>query len=347
MAGSDFSLADLHVHADLPWIGSLWRRRVQGFGLESLDGPTASRPAPAARRLYGAAFYTTFLLRPAAARRKLFHSLRAFRARIAASTGGKLILSRRDLESAAGARLPPPGTDPGAKAGRECFFLSVESMRFLNDPGEVARLWDLGVRSLQPIHFLDTPWGGSSREGMLPESRGGLTGLGREMLAEMARLGMILDLAHMSRRTAEDCLALYPGPVLCSHTGFAGIKPSTRNLAEDLAREVFRRGDIVGVTCWTHLLGARPAGGSVTARAAWTRAFCETASAFADSAPGARVAVGSDRGAPIRAPSWFFAPDHLSEISACLEGMGWSPDEIGGFLRGHAADFLSRSLPAI
>lgn len=66
-------------------------------------------------------------------------------------------------------------------------------------------------RSLQPIHFLDTAWGGSSREGFLPAGKGGLTALGRAMLAKMAERGMLLDLAHMNARTARECLSAYPG----------------------------------------------------------------------------------------------------------------------------------------
>ena len=359
------AFADMHVHPALPWVGSAWRRRVQGFHPLFLDGPDAP-PLPAARkptdlslapipprRLYGAVFYVTYLLRPAAARLRLFQSLAAFRAH------GHLILSSADLS---------PGS-PGWDYGSEACFLAVESMRCLRDPGDVRRLWDLGVRSLQPIHFLDTPWGGSSREGILSESRTGLTGLGRELLAEMEALGMILDLAHMSRKNAEDCLDAYKGPVMCSHTGFASLKPSARNVPPDLAREIFRRKGIVGVTCWRHLLGSgtgmAPEGRDLEpsmrlaqasdrcllkrpgpARAAWTRAYCETAAAFASLAPDAGVAIGSDRGAPIRAPGWFYSPAHLAEMETHLTALGWGSGRIRGFFSGHAADFLNRSLPA-
>ncbi|HKP95986.1 MAG TPA: membrane dipeptidase [Fibrobacteria bacterium] len=333
-------LADLHVHPDLPWIGSAWRRRVQGFRPACLESGERSPPVPAGPpRLYGAVFYQTYLLRPAAARRRLFLSLGVFCRRYIAPGGNRLILSASDLD-----RDRRPGS-----GGTDGFFLAVESMRCLRDPGDVRRLWECGIRSLQPIHFLDTPWGGSSREGMLAESRTGLTGMGREMLGEMARLGMILDLAHMSRKNAEECLAAYPGPVMCSHTGFQGLKATARNLDADLAREIFRRRGVVGVTCWRHLLGPDPAPGPKgdSLRAAWTRSYCATAAAFAALAPDAhaRVAVGSDRGAPIRAPAWFYSPAHLGEMAACLSGLGWGPEPIRGFLSGNARDFLARSLP--
>jgi microsomal dipeptidase-like Zn-dependent dipeptidase len=340
-------LADLHVHPALPWAGAAWRRMVQGFRPASLEKSAEPPPRPSggtgALRIYGAVFYETYMLRPGAARRRLFRSLEAFRRRLETRKGSRLILSASDLDLAA---FPDSS---GAGGGGEAFFLAVESMRFLRDPGDVRRLWDCGVRSLQPIHFLDTPWGGSSREGMLPESRTGLTGLGREMLAEMARLGLILDLAHMSLKNAEDCLAAYPGPVMCSHAGFHGIKANARNLTADLAREIFRRRGLVGVTCWRHLLGPAPAAGPGkgrdSLRAAWTRSYCATAAAFAALAPDALVAVGSDRGAPIRAPSWFYSPAHLSEMETCLAGHGWGTERIRGLFSGSARDFLTRSLP--
>ncbi|MDB5048497.1 MAG: Peptidase renal dipeptidase [Fibrobacteres bacterium] len=338
-------LADLHVHPALPWAGTLWRRYVQGFRPASLEtrGHPHRSPSDAAApslRVHGAVFYETYLLRPEAARRRLFRSLESFRGRLEAREGNRLILAAADLDPA---RL--------AAGGGEAFFLAVESMRFLRDPADVGRLWDRGVRSLQPIHFLDTRWGGSSREGMLPESRTGLTGLGREMLAEMARLGLILDLAHMSLKNAEECLAAYPGPVMCSHAGFQGIKVNARNVTADLAREIFRRRGLVGVTCWRHLLGQDPSRakrekGPDPLRAAWTRSYCATVAALAALAPEARVAVGSDRGAPIRAPAWFYTPAHLEEMTACLAGYGWEPARIRGFFRDHALEFLTRSLPA-
>lgn len=357
------NLADLHVHPSLPWIGSAWRR-LQGFRPAALEGaPIAPRPFRSFRsfRLYGAACYETYLLRPDAARNRLFASLASFRGRLEAA-GVRTLLSAADLEPLRTvAERAPDGSEAkwpeeGERAG-EAFFLAVESMRCLRDPRDVRRLWDLGVRSLQPIHFLDTSWGGSSREGLLPESRLGLSGSGRALLAEMGRLGMILDVAHMSHRNAEQCLAAYDGPVMCSHTGFQGLKAGARNLPADLAREIFRRGGLVGVTCWRHLLGKDPGKEAAkapprNARAAWTRSYCATAAAFAvlvpagGAAPGAGVAVGSDRGAPIRAPAWFYSPGHLAEMAACLAGHGWTPAQVRGFFSGNALDFLFRALPA-
>lgn len=330
------SFIDLHAHASLPVLGGWWRRR-QAFSLSLFDAPAArgeeaasasgggGGPPPSAGRIHMISLYETFLFRRSAARGRVMAALERL-ARLAPPPGAALLRRSADLD----------GTY------REGYLLAVESLRHVGDPADLARFRELGVRSLQPIHFLDTPWGRSSREGALPPSSRGLSGLGREMLDEMGRLGFILDLAHMNDRTAEESLLRYRGPVMCSHTGLRELRPSARNLPAALAREIFRRGGAVGVTCWRRLLGPLRGAGE---REAWTRAFCGTAAALAALSPGARVCVGSDRGAPIRAPGWFFTPGHLAEIGAELAGRGWDAGAVRGFLRGHARDFLASSLP--
>lgn len=325
-------LVDLHVHLELPVLGAQWRKRVQRFFLGTVEqeSPNGSACVRGSFRLYGLTCYQTFVTDPLGARARLFKFLEEF-PRDTAS----LILSSADLDLSA---LSHPSR-------REAFLLTVESLRYLQDPTDLRALWDYGVRSLQPIHFLDTPWGRSSKEGLLPQTPGGLTGLGREMLAEMARLGFILDLAHMNFKTAEECLAGYPGAVMCSHTGLHEIRPSARNLTADLAREIFNRGGAVGVTCWRQLLGTETGtGGRDALREGWTRAICATAAALAALAPGARVAVGSDRGAPIRAPGWLYSEDNLREMETCLAGYGWGRERFEEFLWGSGAAFLREAL---
>lgn len=316
---------DLHAHAALPFLGGAWRRWAQGFRLPALDHGLPS-PYGEPARIHVLSLYETFLLGRAAPRERLFRSLRRF----------------RSLELPPGAILIRKASDLDLQY-REGYLLAVESLRYISDPEDLERFRALGVRSLQPIHFLDTPWGHSSLEGVLPPSSRGLSGPGRELLAEMGDLGFILDLAHMNEATTEECLSRYLGPVMCSHTGLRDVNPSNRNISADHAREVFLRGGTVGVTCWRRLLG--PLRDGAGERAQWTRSFCETATALSLLSPWARVAVGSDRGAPIRAPRWFFAPDHLRELDAELALQGWDAPGRRAFLGGNALDFLRESLP--
>lgn len=350
-----FYFTDLHVHHRLPGLGNFWGRWVHGFQLDLGDsdivGPNPSQgreTSPllaAAPRIFGLACYETYLVSPRAARERLLAGLEGLAVPLLRSAGDLQITTQ-----ISGSR-------------KTKFFLAVESLRFLENAGDLSRLWELGVRSIQPIHFLDTQWGGSSREGFLPDSGRGISDLGREMLAEMDRLGFILDVAHMNRKTAEDCLSIYRGSVMCSHTGLAEEKPVRRNLDSDLAGEIFRRRGVVGVTCWRHLLGGvsadeiRSVTGRLPAdlrqskvtnpsRLAWTLAYCRTVAALAKSNSSARIAIGSDRGAPIQAPPWFFSQTNLEVMRVMLsESCGWDAERFQAFLGGHACEFLGESLP--
>ena len=76
-------------------------------------------------------------------------------------------------------------------------------------------------------HFIDNPVAGSSAGA----AKGGLTPLGREVVARMQALGIAVDLAHVSPASVADALALATKPVVVSHTGVQATCPGPRNLA--------------------------------------------------------------------------------------------------------------------
>jgi membrane dipeptidase len=103
-------------------------------------------------------------------------------------------------------------------------------------------------------HLANNALGGSSSPFMGDRP---LTALGREVLGEMARAGMAVDLAHASRRTLRDVLADRRARPFCSHTGVAGATPSWRNLEDRELREIADRGGVVGIIFATLYLGGR------------------------------------------------------------------------------------------
>jgi len=131
--------------------------------------------------------------------------------------------------------------------------LGVEGGQALRgDPANVERLHRRGVRFLSLTHLLHNDLGGSSHW----LARGhGLTGLGREVLAEMARLNMAVDVAHASAKLLGDVLEQSRGPIFCSHTGLAGVTPKWRNLPDDAVRAIAARGGVVCVIFATQYLG--------------------------------------------------------------------------------------------
>jgi membrane dipeptidase len=137
------------------------------------------------------------------------------------------------------------------------------------------------------------------------DSRGGLTRLGRRAVAEMNRLGIIVDVSHASDRTAWDILELAEGPVVASHSNARVLREHPRNMPDDLLRAVGERNGVVGVTAVPSFIG--------TGRAtigAWVDHLEHVISVAGIE----HVGIGAD----------FI--QHVHEIGATLEMEGWAPD---------------------
>jgi membrane dipeptidase len=136
--------------------------------------------------------------------------------------------------------------DLAAPAGRPAAVLALEGGDGLEgDPARVAEFHRLGIRSIQLVHYRVNELGDVQTE---HPRHHGLTGAGREVVAEMNRLGMIVDGAHASPQTLRDILAVSRHPVMVSHTGPAGRRPdSRRHLADGCLRDVADAGGVIGL----------------------------------------------------------------------------------------------------
>lgn len=142
------------------------------------------------------------------------------------------------------AELSRYAADRRADARISAGFLGVEGAQVLEGKLEnVQRLFDAGVRMMAPSHFFDTDVGGSAHG----EQKIGLTSFGRDVIREMERLGMLVDLAHASRRTIDDVLAIAKNPVVFSHTGVSGTCDSPRNIPDSVLDGIARNGGIAGI----------------------------------------------------------------------------------------------------
>lgn len=161
--------------------------------------------------------------------------------RFARKSDGALsvVRTRGDLESVLRARAN------GAK--RVGGVLALEGLHALEgDVDNVDRLYDAGYRIAGLVHQFDNELGGSS-QGV---ERGGLTPLGREVVARMEQRGMIIDLAHASPRLFRDVMRVAKRPVLVSHTGVRGTCDRPRNLSDAEVRLVAKSGGVVGIGFW-------------------------------------------------------------------------------------------------
>jgi microsomal dipeptidase-like Zn-dependent dipeptidase len=95
-------------------------------------------------------------------------------------------------------------------------------------------------------HFFDNEIAGS----MHGVAKGGLTPLGRRVVREMERRGMVIDIAHCSHACVAEVLAMATRPVVSSHGGVQATCRENRNLSDDEIRGVARTGGVIGVGVW-------------------------------------------------------------------------------------------------
>ncbi|MFF0306765.1 dipeptidase [Streptosporangium sp. NPDC004379] len=107
----------------------------------------------------------------------------------------------------------------------------------------IADLYDAGIRSAGLAYNAGNPLGG----GLGQPVDGGLTPLGRRAVAEMNRLGMLVDLSHTGDRTAVEAAAISEAPVVISHAGARALWPSPRMKPDDVLRAVAGTSGVIGV----------------------------------------------------------------------------------------------------
>lgn len=171
--------------------------------------------------------------------RTLYHGVKLDRA-VAASEGALVaIRTRGDVARLLAARQ-------GRRAVTGALF-SVEGLQNLEgDFANLDRLYRTGVRMAGLTHFFDNAIAGS----MHGVRKGGLTPLGRRVVREMERRGMVIDIAHCSHACVAEVLAMATRPVVSSHGGVQATCRENRNLSDDEIRGVARTGGVIGIGVW-------------------------------------------------------------------------------------------------
>src|SRR5918911_1282088 len=129
------------------------------------------------------------------------------------------------------------------KVGVLLAFEGAEPLGF--DLGALRLFYAVGLRMLSLTWSRRNAFGDGAWEN---DSRGGLTRLGRRAVAELDRLGIVVDVSHASDRTAWDILEVASGPVVASHSNARALRDHPRNLPDDLVRAIGQTGGVIGVT---------------------------------------------------------------------------------------------------
>jgi membrane dipeptidase len=137
-------------------------------------------------------------------------------------------------------------------AGRVCGILCIEGGHAIEDDLALLRTFhDLGVRYMTLTWNNSTSWAHAARA-KGPDT--GLTDFGREVVREMNRLGMLVDLSHVSEKTFYDAIETSRTPVICSHSCARSLCDHPRNLRDDQLRALARNGGVVGVNFYSGFL---------------------------------------------------------------------------------------------
>ncbi|MEU7303589.1 dipeptidase [Streptomyces sp. NPDC007206] len=224
-------------HNDLPWA----LRKAAGYDLDKLDiaghqGAHLHTDIPRLREGgVGAQYWSVYVPaeqpEPVAATLEQIDCVRRMLARYPADLAPALTAA--DMETARG-------------DGRIASLMGAEGGHSIaNSLGTLRGLHALGVRYMTLTHNSNVDWADSATD----EPRaGGLTAFGREVVREMNRLGMLVDLSHVAPTTMRDALDTSEAPVVFSHSSARAVCDHPRNIPDDVLQRLPANGGVAMVT---------------------------------------------------------------------------------------------------
>jgi len=133
-----------------------------------------------------------------------------------------------------------------ASEGKIAALMGLEGGYAIDERLEnVKRYYDLGVRYMSPAWSVSTSWAGSSGDDV--GATRGLNEFGKNVVREMNRLGMMVDVSHVSDQTFWDIVNTSTAPVIATHSACRAIADVPRNLTDDMIRALAKTGGVVNV----------------------------------------------------------------------------------------------------
>jgi membrane dipeptidase len=218
----------------------------------------------------------------------------------------------------------------------------------------LAKLFELGVRSV------GLTWNArnAAADGVGVESPRGLSTWGRDLVRELGRLGILLDVAHLAEPGFWDLIECAISPVLATHANSAQVYPHARNLSDDQIRAIRGTGGLVGVCFFPSFVDETP---SIAKVIDHVDHLLEVGGSDAVAIGGdyidfARDLIVSDMLWPSEAgkheaPDWRFPPgledvSLLPNLTAAMFERGYAESKVAAILGGNALRVLQSTLPA-
>jgi membrane dipeptidase len=128
-------------------------------------------------------------------------------------------------------------------------LMGMEGVHMIDDDLRLLRVYAaLGVRYMTLTHYKNNNWADSSTD---QPAHNGLTAFGKDVVREMNRLGVMVDISHVADKTFFDAIETTKAPMIASHSSSRVIANHARNMTDDMMRALVRNGGVVMITSTT------------------------------------------------------------------------------------------------
>jgi membrane dipeptidase len=141
------------------------------------------------------------------------------------------------------------------KAGKICALMGIEGGYAIeNSLGALRDFYRLGIRYMTLTHNVTHDWADAHHD---EAKNNGLSDFGKEVVREMNRLGMFIDIAHVSEKVMNDVLDITSAPIIASHSNARALNDHTRNVSDAVLKRVARNGGVIMINFYPSFLDAR------------------------------------------------------------------------------------------
>jgi membrane dipeptidase len=220
------------------------------------------------------------------------------------------------------------------------FVISMEGADPIVEPEQLAAWYDAGLRLLGLTHYGPGRYAGGTATEL------GLTELGPPLLAEMTRLGVVLDLTHCSDQSFWQALEHYDGPAIASHNNCRALVPHQRQFDDDQLRAIAERDGVIGAALDAWMLKPGWSIGASTNPAVTLSDVAEQIDYICQLTGSSRhAAIGSDLDGGFgreQSPQDLDTIADLQKLAGLLSARGYTADDIAAIMHGNWLRLLRR-----
>ncbi len=141
------------------------------------------------------------------------------------------------------------------RQGKICALMGIEGGYVIeNSLYALRNFYRLGIRYMTLTHNVSHDWADAHND---QPKNNGLSNFGKEVVREMNRLGMLVDISHVSAKTMSDVLDISTAPIIASHSNARAVANHTRNVSDDILKRVATNGGVIMINFYPSFLDDR------------------------------------------------------------------------------------------